>query len=93
MKTEKKKWERYDVDFKYKIVQEKLNGASYSYLANKYDISKGTIATWVHRLKMDGALNVKPIGRQKESDIDYKERYEILKKFKDFLENETHDKK
>ena len=68
MKTEKKKWQRYDNDFKYKVLKEKLDGKSYSYLSKKYDIPEGTISTWVHRLKMDGALNIKQVGRPLESN-------------------------
>ena len=68
-----------------KIVGEKQQGSTYRQLSIKYDIPIGTIATWVYSLKQDGALEIKPRGQGRNKDIDYKERYEILKKFQDFL--------
>lgn len=93
MASKGQKFKKYDLDFKYKVVEEKLKGKSYSYLSEKYNIPVGTIVTWVHTLKLDGALGIKPRGRIKESHLDYKERYEILKKFQDFLVVSTQNKK
>ena len=61
------------------------NGGS-GYLAKKYGISKYTIDTWIRMRKKpelyhEGAKR----GRKKDSEIDWKQRYEILKKFQAFL--------
>ena len=77
---------KYDLDFKMKLIKEKQNGASYQELARKYSIPKNTITTWMSILKRDGSLDVAQRGRPTDQEIDYKERYEILKKFQDFLD-------
>lgn len=78
-------FKKYDLDFKLKVVKEKKQGASYEALSRKYNIPAGTIVTWMYTLKQDGGLEIKPRGQGNKKDIDYKERYEILKKFQDFL--------
>lgn len=78
-------FKRYNLDFKLKVVKEKQTGASYAFLEKKYNIPWPTIAGWVRMIKVDGGLEVKPRGQGNKKDIDYKERYEILKKFQDFL--------
>ena len=65
-----------------------------TYLAETYGIPEGTINTWVYEYKKNIGKTPKKIGRpKKETDIDYKERYEILKKFQDYLEVVEHEKK
>ena len=66
-------------------------GSQYS-LAREYGISRKTIATWVRAYKQDIPLGYQKKGRKKEENIDYKERYEILKKFQAFIEAQR-DKK
>lgn len=78
-------FKKYDLDFKLRVVQEKQEGASYQHLEKKYQIPWQTIAGWIRMVKNDGGLEVKPRGQGNKKDIDYKERYEILKKFQDFL--------
>lgn len=68
-------------------------GRSYGYLGEKYGVSKETVKTWVRIYKRDGGLDLKKNGRPKEENIDYKERYEILKKFLVFLDEEEPDKR
>ncbi len=78
----------YDMDFKNNILKEYLSGTSRFYLGNKYNISPNTIGTWIKIYKRQGNL-INDInhsrGRKKEESIDYKERYEILKKYQAFL--------
>ena len=78
----------FDMDFKNNILKEYLSGASRFYLGNKYNISPNTIGTWIKIYKRQGNL-INDInhsrGRKKEESIDYKERYEILKKYQAFL--------
>jgi transposase len=53
-----------------------------------------TIETWVRIFKRDGTLDLKKKGRPVEKeDANYKERYEILKKYQDFLEEVKLEKK
>lgn len=61
---------------------------SSSMLSKKYNIPVKTIKTWIYKynhknydLKSKSHLR----GRRKEENIDYKERYEILKKYQAFL--------
>ena len=79
----------YSDEFKNKILSEYLegNGGSIS-LGKKYNISSSSIDNWIAKYKKQGNLNndIKHTrGRKKESEIDYKERYEILKKYQTFL--------
>lgn len=90
------KFKRYTIEFKQEIIEKKVNkGESYDYLANKYGIPEGTIRTWIHQYKKNGQQAIKKKrGRpKKEQAIDYKERYEILKKFQDYLLEVDREKK
>ena len=80
----------YSDEFKNKIIKEYLdgnNGGSKT-LAKKYSISFHTIDTWIHKYKIQGNLNNdihQTRGRKQNKEIDYKERYEILKKYQAFI--------
>ena len=80
----------YSDGFKNKIIKEYLdgiNGGSKT-LAKKYNISFHTIDTWIYKYKKQGNLNnniYHTRGRKKDNEIDYKERYEILKKYQEFI--------
>lgn len=89
------KFEKYSKDLRLQIVHEKINeGKSYSYLADKYGMSSKTIESWVRIFRRDGSLDVKKRGKPKQdSNFDYKERYEILKKFQEFLKEVDQEKK
>lgn len=79
---------RYELAFKQQVLQEYKQGFSYRYLAKKYDIPEGTIITWSQIEKKYGGLEIAKRGAPKGTHHkDYKERYEILKKFQDFLDN------
>ena len=81
-------FKKYPEEFKLKVVIEYLSGkTSRGYLSKQYNIPSGTISTWSEKYKRQGNLNnnSKLRGRRKEKDIDYKERYEILKKYQAFL--------
>ena len=55
-------------------------------LSKKYGISYHSIQNWIDkRNNLDKYITGKKIGRPKDSQIDYKERYEILKKYQAFL--------
>ena len=84
------KFNHYSDEFRTKIIEEYLSGecGGSKTLAKKHNISYKTINTWIAKYKRQGNL-VNDIehkrGRPKEENIDYKERYEILKKYQAFL--------
>lgn len=89
------KLEKYNKEFKEEIIKLKLEqGKGYEYLSKKYNIPEGTINTWVYQYrKNNNQMVMKKRGRPKEEDIDYKERYEILKKYQGFLKEAEQEKK
>lgn len=93
MASKGQKFIKYDLDFKLKVITEKQTGASYTELSKKYAIPEGTIMSWMRILEKNGALDIAQKGRPTDKTMDYKERYEILKKFQDFLEKKGQKKK
>lgn len=89
------KFEKYSKELRLQIVHEKINeGKSYAYLADKYGMSWKTIETWVRIFRRDGSLDVRKKGKPKQDKgSDYKEKYEILKKFQEFLKEVDQEKK
>jgi len=82
------KFKKYDDNFRNKVVNDYFNNeGGVKALAKKYDISYHTIQNWVD--KVNKGQSVSPNnhlkGRKKADNIDYKERYEILKKYQAFL--------
>ena len=80
----------YSEEFKNRVLNDYKSGndGGYIQVAKKYDISHGTLSNWIYKEKRQGNLDndiYKTRGRKKEKDIDYKERYEILKKYQAFL--------
>lgn len=87
----------FDREFKEMIVNEYKSGISGGYyqVAKKYNIDKSTLWNWIVKDKKQGNQindieNLR--GRPKEEDIDYKERYEILKKYQAFLKAQREKK-
>ncbi len=80
----------FDKDFKEMVVNDYKSGNSggRKQIAKKYSIDESTIWHWIVKDRNQGNqindINKKR-GRIKEEDIDYKERYEILKKYQAFL--------
>ena len=78
-------------NLKQKIVKEYLSGdfGGTKKLSQKYDISYHTIDDWIYEYREQGNLkndiNHKRGRPKKAKEIDYKERYEILKKYQTFL--------
>ena len=85
----------YTVEFKEMVVKEYFDrvGGTKS-LGKKYGISYRTIRNWVAKAKLNIDLSIdnrgkKSTGRPKTTGLtleDYKERYEILKKYQAFLQ-------
>ena len=90
MATKGQKFKKYTNEERIKIVQTYLNNeATPTMLSKKYNISIKTIWNWISKYRSKGynLLDNRPIlgGKRKEENIDYKERYEILKKYQAFL--------
>ena len=87
----------YSEELKSRIINEYLegkNGGSKT-LAKKYCISYHTIDTWIQKYKVQGSLDNDinhTRGRKKEENIDYKERYEILKNYQAFIKAQREKK-
>ena len=81
------KLRKYSPATKEKILKEYWSGACSTHLSIKYDVPERTIRTWSFNVK-HGKTGGKR-GRQKSKGLtleDYKERYEILKKYQAFLQ-------
>ena len=82
---------RYSYEEKMKIVDEYYNVGGFTYsLARKYNIPRGSIKNWIQKFRKNGFIEKEETrGRSKNggriSLKDYKERYEILKKYQAFL--------
>ena len=91
MASKGQKFIKYTDEFVNDIVNQMNNGVTAYHLAKINNISIYTIKTWKRRYINHPELypNVgKKRGRKKDSDLtreDWKERYEILKKYRAFL--------
>ena len=94
MASKGQKFKKYPSELKNKILKEYLDGDyGYETLAKKYGISWKTLETWVRKTRkgIDITVNHQKgnSGRKKTTNLtleDYKERYEILKKYQAFLQ-------
>ena len=71
-----------------------LNGdGGYASLSKEYNIPYKTIDMWIYQYKhLNNDMKNHKKGRKKEENIDYKERYEILKKYQAFLKAQREKK-
>ena len=84
------KFNKYDELIKTEVLNKHLKGVSSWYLEKEYGIPHKTIQNWARKTKHPELYlgYGKKRGRKKESELtkeDYKERYEILKKYQAFL--------
>ena len=87
MASKGQKFNKYTIEQKEKILQEYYGGLGGSkVLGRKYNISYRTIDTWIRKINHPELQTNSKRGRSKEENIDYKERYEILKKYQAFIE-------
>ena len=81
-------FKKYDDDFRNKVVNDYFNNeGGVKALAKKYNISYATIQNWINKVNKGQSVSPNNYlkGNRKEENIDYKERYEILKKYQAFL--------
>ena len=82
------KFNRYQKEFKEALKEAYLKGEeTCNSIAHEYNVPLNTAADWVRKWNNPEKYGPKGLekGRQKESEIDWKERYEILKKYLAFL--------
>ena len=87
----------YTNEFKQQVIDDYKSGkygGRYN-LAKHYNINNKTIWSWISKERKQGNL-LNDIehkrGRPKEENIDYKERYEILKKYQEFIKAQREKK-
>ena len=90
MASKGQKFHRYDELLKQQVFKLYLEGRSAQSLEDEFGVSRKTIETWkqkyLHPEKYLGQGQKR--GRKSEKDLtleDYKERYEIVKKYQAFL--------
>ena len=87
----------YSIEFKQKVIEDYKSGkyGGSPNLSKHYGIKQKTLENWIKKDKIQGN-QVNDIerrrGRPKEENIDYKERYEILKKFQEFIKAQREKK-
>lgn len=89
------KFQRYTDKEKESIISEYLEGReSLKSIAEKYGItSRKTVFSWLKKYRDTGTTANNKRGRSlKNEDIDYKTRYEILKKYQAFLKEQQEKK-
>ncbi len=93
------KFNNYTKEFKEEILNKYFNeNVSAGALARKYNISRNTIFTWIYKSQSGNKeltdTKATRTGRPKKEigEIDYKERYEILKKYQAFLKAQREKK-
>ena len=82
------KFQKFTDEERTEIVGKYLEGSTYERIAEEYGISWNTVHTMVRKFKTTGTTISKQKGRPKEKDLtkeDWKERYDILKKYQAFL--------
>ena len=88
MASKGQKFQKVPLETRLHIVKLHLNDGKSTYsLARQYRVSHKTVETWVRIYKRDGGLDIRRKGRRPSSDIDYKERYTILKKYLAYLKD------
>ncbi len=87
------KFRKYTLEFKEEVLKKYFDGRGLRSLGKEYDIPFKTIGTWVRKYNKEGTLKPrKRVGRPK-GKTNYKEKYEILKKFQIFLEEVDREKR
>lgn len=89
------KFQRYTDKEKENIISEYLEGReSLKSIAEKYGItSRKTVFNWLKKYRNTGTTNSSKRGRSLKNEvIDYKTRYEILKKYQAFLKEQQEKK-
>ena len=87
----------YTNEFKQQVIDDYVSGkyGGRQKLAQHYNLPESTIYHWIEKNRKQGnqANDIEhKRGRPKEENIDYKERYEILKKYQEFIKAQREKK-
>ena len=90
MSNYQKKHAKYSSELKSEIMNKYKSGeGTINSLSKEYGIPLNTMRTWQKKIVKNIDISIdtrnKYSGRKKDENIDYKERYEILKKYQAFL--------
>ena len=90
MASKGQKFNKYSEKLKEEIIKKYLSGISSTILSKEYKVPKGTIKTWSMKIMHpEKYINQgQKRGRPSKKNLtkeDWKERYEILKKYQAFL--------
>jgi len=96
MASKGQKHNKYSDELKIEIIQKYLEGKESSRsLGKEYGISYKSIDTMIYRYRHPEIKTYPKVGRPKEKELtkeDYKERYEIVKKYQAFLKAQLEKK-
>lgn len=87
MASKGQKFKKYSPELKEEILKKYWSGIPISDLVREYSVSDNTIRMWNYNIKHNRIGGKR--GRPKNGELtkeDYKERYEILKKYQAFLQ-------
>jgi transposase len=87
------KFKKYTLEFKEEVLQEYFDGRGAIELGKEYNIPFKSIETWVRKYNKEGTLKPKKREGRPKRKTNYKEKYEILKKFQIFLEEVDREKR
>ena len=92
-----KKHIKYSSDLKLEIMNKYKSGqGTINSLSKEYNIPMNTMRNWQRKIIKNIDISIdtrsKYSGKRKEENIDYKERYEILKKYQAFLKAQREKK-
>lgn len=87
MASKGQKFRKYSFEEKMSVIKEVVEeGSSIGEMSRKYQINIQTIRTWIYQYRHGNRMD-RARGRPKvEGDLDYKQRYQILKEFSAFLD-------
>lgn len=87
MASKGQKFRKYPLELKEAILKEYFNGENgCGSLSKKYGVNRKTIVSWIHNIKNGKSGSQRGRSKKNLTLEDYKERYEILKKYQAFLQ-------
>ncbi len=87
------KFNKYTLEFKKEVIEKYFEGKGAITLGKEYDIPYKTINTWIQKYRIEGTIEPKKRTGRPKGKTNYKEKYEILKKFQNFLKEVDQEKK
>ena len=95
MASKGQKFNKYSDEIKQMVMDDIKKGKSINYISRFYNIPHGTVSNWHQKIIHPELVLKGKRGRQSENNLtkeDWKERYEILKKYQAFLKAQREKK-